>query len=229
VSSYHPHTLVTFGGVLNTAAADHEIWQCGVRVMKPGNPGAPLDDHDAYLAQITTPLSEWFNSSADNAAFPSAATLNWVKANPIGTDGTYTDTVTHVHDYTSPVVGGRVAALSLVPDILCIVLSWQTRKAIRHHSYASHGRIYPPNYGEWAAAGSMRLDAGYAGHWATRGVELLTLLAGSTVPAIPVIASGHGGEYEHITGCRVGDVYDVQRRRKSALREAYSAVAFSSG
>lgn len=228
MSSYHPHTLVTFGGVLNTAAADHEIWQCGVRVMKPGNPGSPLDDHDAYIASIKAPLATWF-ADATNPQFPSLATLVWLKANPIKEDGSYADPVTHLWDYPTPVAGGMTNTTGLVPDILCVCLSWQTAKAIRHHQYATHGRIYPPNYGENGVAGQMRLMTGYAGMWATRGAALLTILKGTTVPAIPVIASGHSGEYEHITGCRVGDVYDVQRRRKSALREVYSAVAFSSG
>ena len=225
--SYHPHTLVTFGGVLNWLQPDHEIWQCGVRVMKPGNPGAPLDDHDAYLAQIVDPLAAWF--AHDTApAFPGSTNLGWVKANPIGANGKYSDDTTHVHDYSTPQTGGGAGNVG-VPDILCVCLSWQTRKAIRRASYATHGRIYPPSYGVAAAPGAMRLTAGVAAAWAQRGADLLTLLKGSTVPAIPVIASGHGGEYEHITGCRVGDVYDVQRRRKDALREVYSDVPFSSG
>jgi len=227
VPSYHPHTLVTFGGILNEAQPDKEIWQCGIRVMKPGNPGAPLDDHDAYLDSIAAPLATWFGIQ-DAPSFPNAARLAWIKANPIQADGTYSDSVTHLHDYSTPQPGGMQNP-TVVPDILCVCLSWQTRKAIRHHSYASHGRIYPPNYGEYGQAGSMRLNGGQAGLWAQRGADLLTILKGTSVPAIPVIASGHGGEYEHITGCRVGDVYDVQRRRKSALNELYSAVAFSSG
>lgn len=225
--NYHPHTSVTFGGVLNLAAAEHEIWQCGIRVMKPGNPGAPLDDHDAYLTSIAAPLATWFGD-AGNPTFPPSASLNWIKANPIGTDGTYSDPATHLHDYSAAQLGGG-AADTAMPDILCIALSWQTRKAIRHHSYATHGRIYPPNYGRLTQSGTMRAAPGFPGLWATKGAALLTILAGTTVPAIPVIASGHGGEYEHITGCRVGDVYDVQRRRKSAVPEVYSAVPFSSG
>ena len=227
MSSYHPHTHVTFGGILNTTAVDHEIWQCGLRVMKPGNPGSPLDDHDAYLTSIAAPLATWFGD-ATNPGFPGCTTLNWVKANPVNSEGKYSDPITHLHDYSTPQNGGGSTA-NLVPDILCVCLSWQTAKAIRHHSYATHGRIYPPSYSEGAPTGQMRLQGGYAGLWAARGVALLTILKGTTVPAIPVIASGHGGEYEHITGCRVGDVYDVQRRRKSALREVYSAVPFSSG
>jgi hypothetical protein len=228
VSNYHPHTLVTFGGILNTTAVDHEIWQCGVRVVKPGNPGAPLDDHDAYMTSIAAPLATWFGDSGF-VPMPPSANLQWLKANPIGSDGKYTDPITHLHDYAVPQTGGGVIA-QVVPDILCVCLSWQTAKAIRHHSYATHGRIYPPNYGAFGlSVGSMRIGPDKAQELATKGAALLTILKGTSVPAIPIIASGHSGEYEHITGCRVGDVYDVQRRRKSALREVYSAVAFSSG
>src|SRR5664279_5111023 len=109
--TWHPHTLVTFGGVLNTAAADHEIWQCGVRLLKPGAAG-PLDDHDAYLTFAAPKLAQWFTGAAGAPAmnagqFPGSATLNWVKANPIGADGHYSDPTTHIHDYATPQAGSH--------------------------------------------------------------------------------------------------------------------------
>jgi hypothetical protein len=40
---------------------------------------------------------------------------------------------------------------------------------------------------------------------------------------VPIVASEQGVS-EAITGVRVGDVFDVQRRRKDALREVYCPV-----
>ena len=225
--NYSPHTLVTFGGILNTAAAVHEIWQCGVRV-RAASVGGALADHDAYLATASVALGAWFSDATSSNSFPNTAQLTWMKANPIGQDGKYSDPTTHVHDYTSPISGGAVGSGG-VPDVLCIALSWTTAKAIRKGSYASHGRIYPPNYVPSGTGTDMRLQGGLAGLWATKGVELLTALNGVNHPCQPIIASPHSHEQEAITGCRVGDVYDTQRRRKSALKEVYSLVSYSSG
>lgn len=224
---WHPHTLVTFGGKLNTAVADQEIWQCGVRVMKAGA-AAPLDDHDAYLAHINVNLASWF-TSADNWTFPTQATLAWIKANPIGADGLYSDTTTHLFDYAPPVAGHGTGATPW-PDIMCIAISWKTAKAVRKHSYATHGRIYPPNYGSMGANdGGMRKAVGVANAWLSAGSALLGVLNGGANPCVPIVASGHNGEYQPITGVRVGDVLDVQRRRKDALKENYSEAVYSSG
>lgn len=226
--TWHPHTLVTFGGILNTAAADHEIWQCGVRVInKVGSPG-PLEDHDAYLTFVAPALATWYGGNTI-AQFPATATLNWVKANPIAADGTYADATTHIHDYATPQAGHNTAG-PYMPDILCLALSWQTSKAVRKHAYATHGRIYPPNYVPLGAlTSSMRTDAGQSSVWSQMGAALLDVLSAVANPSIPIIASSHNGEYSPIIGCRVGNVIDVQRRRKSALKEAYAATAFSSG
>jgi hypothetical protein len=222
--TYHPHTLVTFGGKLNTGVADEEIWQCGIRVMKPGAAG-PLDDHDAWLTFAAPKIATWFTAAAP-AAFPNSAALTWLKANPIGADGTYSDPVTHLHDYSTPQMG-TVIGSGQIPDVLCIALSWQTAKAIRRHQYATHGRIYPPNYVGPASGNGMRTATGVSAAWATKGHDLLTAMSGTDNPCVPIVASGHAGEYSPITGVRVGDVYDMQRKRKSALNEVYSAVAFS--
>lgn len=218
---YTPHTLVTFGGVLNTAAADKEIWQNGVRVTSVG--GGPLGDHDAYLLDIAGPLAAWFTSVAE-PKFPNSATLNWVKANPIGANGLYSDPAPHLHDY-SPAQAGAHDNTFDIPDIMCMAISWSTALAVRKHTYATHGRIYPPNYAGWTAGGLMR-QTDSVPPWVTKGKALLTLLAAGAGGCIPVIASPHAGEIHPITGVRVGDVLDVQRRRKSALKEAYQTAVF---
>jgi len=221
--AYAPHTLVTFGGVLNTGAATPEIWQSGVRVTDVVG-GGPLADHDAYLAGIKDPLGTWFEVTG-SAGFPATATLNWIKANPINAAGKYADDTTHLYDYPTPVAGGGVAPFfSPVPDILCLAISWTTAKA-RGKSHA--GRIYLPNYSmPVVTPGSMRAQGGLNALWRDRGLALLALLANSNVHAVPIIASS-AGPTAQITGVRVGDVIDVQRRRKDALKESYVSGIFA--
>lgn len=221
--AYAPHTLVAFGGVLNSAADVPEIWQCGVRVTDVVG-GGPLANHTAYLAGIHASLGAWF-SGVDPVGFCPMTSLNWIKANPINAAGKYASDTTYLYDYPDPVAGGISGpALPIKPDILSVVLSWSTAKA-RGKSHA--GRIYLPNYlVHTVVDGSMRITAGDVTGWVTKGVALLGVLANSAVKAVPIIASS-AGPTAQITGVRVGNVLDVQRRRKDALREAYTSAPFA--
>jgi hypothetical protein len=222
MTTYTPHTLVTFGGVLNNAVPDKEIWQCGIRLLDAAGT-APLADHQEFCDAVFTPLATWFALSTSSIGLPNTCELKWVKANPIASSGLYADDTTYLHDYTSPVVGGLAGASV---DILALAISWGTAKTIRKHSYATHGRIYLPVYTILPNVAGMRITSAQAAAWAARGKALLSLLAGTTQPAMPVVASNHDGEIEPITHVRVGDVIDVQRRRKSALKEVYSSLAY---
>lgn len=223
--TYHPHTLVAFGGILNAAAPDKEIWQCGVRVVSGGGGNTSLADPAGYMAAVTPLLSSWFiDPGPSGGSFADTAVLSWLKVNNIGANGHYSDPgAVNIVDYPGgrPGAGSNVAGSAA--DILCMAISWGTAKAVRKGSYASHGRIYPPNY--YGLAGSrMRNGANIA--WAARGKALLELLAVAPFNAVPVVCSPHAGEFEPITHVRVGDVIDVQRRRKSALKETYSTLPF---
>jgi len=220
MTNWNPHTLFTFGGVLNTNQAPAEIWQCGVRVAETGLGGA-LADPDAFLADLVTPMHDWFANNGMQK-FPTSATLDWLKAAQIGANGKYSDTFNHVHDYSTPVAGTGAAA---VPDILTLAISWVTGTAVRRGSYASHGRIYPPLYTVAPASdGSIRSSS--AANTLLLGSDLLAKINAVTQNCIPVVASGHGGELRPITGVRVGDVMDVQRKRKDAVKETYVTAAF---
>jgi len=220
---FAPHTLVTFGGTLNTGASEKEIWQCGVRVMAPGA-GGPIADHDAYLIDKAGPLAAWF--SAAQQAFPSLCTLDFLKANPINAAGHYSDPLPHIHDYSPHAVGNFVGG-PFLPDILGLAVTWVTRLAVRKHVYASHGRIYLPAYGVTPTTpGGMHISAGAAVEYATAGKDLLTLLSAAPSTCVPVVCSPHAGEFEPIIGVRCGNTIDLQRSRKSAVKEVYSAVTF---
>jgi hypothetical protein len=192
--------------------------------MAPGG-GGPVADPDSYIFDKAAPLAAWFNRSDPPAMFPVNASLDWLKAAPINASGHYSDPVAHVHDYAPHIAG--MGGSNMQPDILCLALSWETAVAIRRGVYASHGRIYPPNYAQPLVAPSyMRVTATEQAGWVTHAKLLLTILSADPSPAVPIVASGHGGEFQPITGVRVGDVLDVQRRRKDALKESYAAALF---
>lgn len=223
--AYKPHTLVAFGGVLDTAQTPGEIWQCGIRVVTTGGSGdgLPLPNPQQYADGLAPLLSSWFGLT--NHRIPSVARLDYVKVNNIGADGKYVDPVTHIHTYSPGIPGGSVAT---VPSILCCVLSWSTAHT---RGPGARGRIYPPNF---AAAqftpGSSRILASDITALTLSGQDLLQAIVGgggaSDLELMPVVASRVNATNTPITGVRVGNVWDVQRRRKDAVPEAYTSLPF---
>jgi hypothetical protein len=227
--AFAPHYRVSFGGPLygGDNATPQEIWQCNVNVV-PGAGGSI--DEDTYLSQIKTPLTNWFKSAdSGNSVY---AGLGWIKCNHIGADGKYTDaTSTHVIDLT-PVVHGGVSPVN--PDIMSVVTSWGTAKV---RGPGSKGRIYLPNQTYGDSVG-MTIPVADQNKAVAAGVALLKVLnnaddtvgnpAGTQVVATPVIASNVNATNTDIVLVRVGDVKDVQRRRKDAIKETYQSGLFLS-
>lgn len=213
------HALVTFGGTITgTASTQDEIWQCGVRL--DGDDSGFLSDPEAYLDDVGPALATWF-ADADSV-MRGDAQLRWVKANNIAADGSYADPVTHVHDYGSPVAGG--AAAGPMPAILTCCFSWTTAAA---RGPAHTGRIYPPVW--LPAVGNEQVGESNRTAYANSGKALLLVLANGFADVFgqPSVVSKVGSGYKrHINGVRVGSIIDVQRRRKNALPEVYSSVAF---
>lgn len=222
--AYAQHYRVTFGGTLaeGVNGAIDEVWACNVNVVPAG--GGTMDE-DAYLASVGPKLANWFGAGQNGMS--SAATLNYIKCNRVGADGKYVDrTGSHRFDLPTPRVGGRTP---VNPQIMTTCLSWVT---VLQRGPGSHGRIYPPNNTLGDTTGEL-IPASDAIGQANAGVALLKILnnssnapspnTGTGPVARPVIASGINGTNTDITGCRVGNVKDVQRRRKNALIEVYTA------
>ena len=223
---FAPHVRVSFGGTLTgeTGYPD-EIWNCSVN----GEVG-PAWDADEYLGVIQAALLAWFRSNDSKCS--SQSTLGYVKANKIGADGKYVDQgTTHVHSYASAMTGG---AGPVNPDILTTAISWGTGKA---RGPGSHGRIYLPNNTLGTGIG-MTVSIVEQDALVAAGVNLLQILnaggGGNGIPGHPntnpvlqpVIASRVNATNTPILSCRVGNVKDVQRRRKDAYRESYRIGVF---
>lgn len=227
--AFAPHYRVSFGGTLAEGVNGDvdEIWACNINVTPAsGN----TFDVEAYLDQMSPALKGWFGAGQNGLA--SDSTLDYVKVNQVGADGKYVDpTFTHRRDYTPGVVGG---ASPVNPQILSVCLSWVTGKL---RGPGSHGRIYPPNMTFGTATG-MLIPQADQDKAAAAGVKLLQTLnnasnspfrpgpLASYIIGIPVVSSAINGTNTPIIACRVGNVKDVQRRRKNALRETYRTGVF---
>lgn len=214
--AYSTHTLVSFGG---TIGADLDIWSCGVRVQRPSPDFGSLEDPAGYMAEIATPLGTWYGSSDHHLA--DDTTLDWLKVNNIGVNGKYSDpTHPNTYDYATPVEGGTSRAWSA---ILTLAISWRTATL---RGPGSNGRIYLPVAGASASTNAgLILSPAVVANILTAGVDLITVLRNSTGdnPADPIVASGVNATNNSITSVRVGNVVDVQRRRKNELVEVYQS------
>jgi hypothetical protein len=153
----------------------------------------------------------------------SGATLKWLKCNNIGADGKYSDDTTHVYDYPSPTPG--YVASQKAPSFCSVAMAWTTDRV---RPPGAWGRIYPPNP-SYAPTGSF-IQASDRALVVTAAKALLSVLrnCGGDISLIPVIASKVNATNTEITGVRVSDVYDVQRRRKNAALVTYNASPWDS-
>ena len=215
---YTPHVLCAMGG--SWATDPSEIWECTVRLAADGGGGDTLDCA-AWLTASATQMSSWFHASENGMS--TAATLRWIKANHVGTDGTYADkTTTHVYDYGVPSTGGVLAGS--VPGYCSLAMTWETANA---RGPGHRGRIFPPNNTYNVSSSVFKVSATSRDANATAGSQLLNALKASTGPgltATPVIASKVNGAIVPIVGCTSDDIDDVQRRRKNRVVGSRSAV-----
>lgn len=212
---YGPHAKVVFGGNLNNlGTAGVDVWQCNVNI----SPLSLTDAFcDAYLAAIQAGLKTWFTGGTN--LMSNVADLRFVKCNLIGTDGKYTNpTVTHRFDYTSIGVGPTVPNM---PATNTLAFGWSTALM---RGPGSKGRIYPPFAAASALAGGSVATSGNIASAVTSAKALLTVLASSsTTAAVPIVASGVNAALTPITGVRIGNLIDSQRRRRNAINETYSS------
>lgn len=227
--TFRPHTLVTFGGQLgyNGAVTAIDRWQCGIRVATDLGAGGlgPMPALDQYMGLVGPAIKSVFTTgSGSYAAAASDCSLDFVKCANVDVDGKYMADNLSPQLYTTglPVSGasGRVGT-----PMQALKLTWVTA---RSRGRGHIGGIYMPfiGYSGWntstisAAAQTSYRDWGKA---FLAAVHQTTPADNQT--AIPVIASRLDASLTPITGVKVGNVIDVQRRRKEQVVETYSAVA----
>lgn len=153
----------------------------------------------------------------------------------INTNGT-TDTGQISYHSLSPVVSGGSPDNPMPPQIsLALTMTSQLQRGL-----ASKGRMYLPGYAHTVEAATGRIPTARAQEVAN-GMKLFfdTINDDVLLPGVVVLASkGHktaaldtnnqpvyvDGITTTVTGCRVGNVFDTQRRRRNDLTETYSTA-----
>jgi hypothetical protein len=218
------HNRLTLSGTNEEQTAGDEIWSCSINGFATLSPAPEVMDMvnsaPGYLATIAPLLASWFVLPAHQMA--QGSVLNQVKIAHIGTDGKY------VGAPVVQAVGPSAGALgATMPSFCSVAFSWTT--PVKTGRRGRNGRIYPPNYAVPLNVGATITTAGATSALAA-AKALLTVIANSggssgQTFAPCVVGQSYVG-FEQITGCRVGNVVDVQRRRKDGVAEIYQASAW---
>ena len=220
------HMRVTFTGSMFGV----EIWSTGLLL---GVAGADVTEVPGGIAEELSEHWETFFTNA-NHAISNSYRYQQCKVALINTNGT-TD-VENIDYWTadSLVTGGQ-GGTPLPPQItLAATMTSELQRGL-----AAKGRMFLPGVSSGVDGSTGRLGAAFTNTLNTGFKNFLDAInADPDIPASVVLASkGHktttldtngqpvyeNGRQALVTGCRIGNVYDTQRRRRNDLPEAYDA------
>ena len=226
--AYAEHTLVTFGGQLGAggAATTLDRWQCGVRCANNvnGSPVGAVSAPDVYIGLVGAALKTVLtNGSGTLAKLASDCSVDFIKVAQIGANGKYLPGSGSPYLYTTglPFTGGtgRVG-----PPMSALKATFTTPlKRGRGHI----GGIYLPFIG-YAGWNTSTISAAAQTDYTNWAKAILTAIAQGqpNLPSNvqPCIASKLDGSLHQINGVKMGNVIDVQRRRKEQVVETYGTL-----
>lgn len=219
--AYPEHYYLAFGGQTYDGA---EEWQCGIR-FAGGDLGTVLNDNEDALNDVAADVKKFVESPA--AKLGVKHTLTYCKFNKIGPDGKYADeSNSYTYIYSPVVVGG---ALITQPPQIAVVCTLLTDA---DHGRAARGRFY------WLGSGFSG-GGGASGPyvWSTSERDAFATAAWTLIQDLgnwpdiditglaPAVVSKVGsGTWRHVTGVRVDNVFDTQRRRARSIPKAYKTL-----
>lgn len=211
-------TRVTISGLSFGGA---EEWSTGFFVGYAGA-GASNPTQTA-VDNIATRWATYFNAA--NAEIANDFTTTQVKMAQLNTDGTTMPNNVVYHTYTTPPAGGNIS-IQYPPQITlaCTLTTANVRGLAAKgrmflpgvaHSVGTTGKVSSTTIGLHATLlqtffNGVNTDLGVAG-------DIILASFGSTTPTV------QAGVNATVTGMKLGDVFDTQRRRRNQLVETYTA------
>lgn len=211
-----------------------EHWATGLQM---GNQDADVTSIDPLAAEKVADAWKvfWINSTYH---FSNSFRTLQTKVSLINTNGT-TDTGQISYHTLSPVsVGGSPDNPMPAQITLAATMTSQLQRGL-----ASKGRMYLPGFAHTVEAATGKIPSARTAEVATGFKTFLDTLAASVyLPERVVLASkGHktatldangqpvyvDGVQQTVTGCRIGNVFDTQRRRRNELTEQYSTAVLA--
>jgi hypothetical protein len=215
---------VTISG---TCFGGAEEWSTGFQM---GSPEVDMVGASAPGAESIAGVWETFFETATNK-FSSAYKTTQVKAALINTNGTTDLDEIDYYTYPTPLSGGYTSNVLPAQITLAATLTSDNQRGL-----ASKGRMYLPGINEPISDGTGKISDAFQATLATNFKTFLdgvNTALGSTGKLV-LASKGHkvlnsdpvdyvAGKTAWVTGCRIGNVYDTQRRRRNGLSEQYEA------
>lgn len=223
---------VTWGGRL----ARGDIWTMSVFVEAPSSDiwYVAADGSETIRTAMGEAVGSWFRS--DDALISKAARLTWMKANLIGTDGKYSRPYTNEWELNPGLEGWAGANNNTQWQHLSLAVTHRAREA---RGPATRGRTFPPAVAVFPTPTGVPDTATlqrYVNRYAQMLFDLQQAIPGDTAGRPLIVSSGtkaapNTGTARPIAVVEVGNMIDVQQRRRNADPEEYvrSTVNFSGG
>jgi hypothetical protein len=218
---------VTISG---TCAGGAEEWSTGFQLGTEGEDVGSVQNGSAEtVAGRWTTFFTQFNNSFSNKYKTTV-----VKVAVINPNGTTNQDEISYYSYPTPLQGGG-STQALPPQItLAATMTSQYQRGL-----ASKGRMYLPGLNAGINGDNGRIDGSFIGLLATAFKGFLDGVNTDQIGGAQVIIASKGhlvkpwtpgtpkdyvdGRSAYVTGCRIGDVYDTQRRRRDGLVETYTS------
>jgi hypothetical protein len=221
----HKFVRVTFSGTVFNGA---EEWSTNLNI---GWEDANIDEINPGIAEEIAGYWETFYENAAHA-ISNSWRCNEVKCAVINTNGkTDLDNIDYF-TYSGGIFGGQ-GGTPFPPQITLAA----TMTSDQQRGLAAKGRMYLPGVISGIDGGTGKLGSAFTNTLNTGFKTFLDALNADTdIPGSVILASkGHKTDqldadgqpvYENgintfVTGCRIGNVYDTQRRRRNNLTETY--------
>lgn len=228
IPAAYPHKVnkVTISGTCYGAS---EIWSTGF-YLGTVTADAP-DPGTVAAAAVNTAWNTFFTTSTSKIS--NAYITTQVKVAQLLTDGSVDLDKVDILTVPTPYAGGG-GTIAQIPQVTLAA----TMTSDNQRGLASKGRMYLPGINSGISLTTAKISSTDVNGIATNLKTFMDAINASTdAPGNVMLASkGHLvkattttpafyalGKFANVTGLRVGDVYDTQRRRRDAFTETYTA------
>ena len=213
--------------LMGTCLGGVEIWNTGFWLGVDGTAAGPPTQLEADA--IKTAWNTFFVNGTSKIY--SSYKCEGVKVAWVQEDGTSDPANTKYSYYATPISGTSTDTVMMPPQISLAA----TLTSAKARGFGSKGRMYLPGINA-PVTGTGKITSGTVAAIAGNLKTFFDAVNASTdVPHNVILnatatttgANPHAAEMWAVTGVKVGDVYDTQRRRRNQINEAYSAVVLA--
>lgn len=209
------HNVVRINGSLPGG----EVWSVTPKFTRPMGPVTEYEDLERWAGIVAGTMEEWAINNIFLTLLSGAGRIDSIRVEARNAANQLTQAA---EVQLTPSRAGSGTANKIYQSSL--VFTFLTGRPGRSYK----GRMYWPALNV-SLDQNLRLVQSQIDSYATNGVELLEMIgtAGATGGEfpIPVVVSQTASTYTPITHVRVGDILDIQRRRRDSLTENYGEAA----